>query len=410
MSPSEMSPSTSQVRFNERVATMQPSATLAMKSRAAEMRRKGHPVVALSAGEPDFNTPGVISQAGIDAIENGYTHYTENPGSMELRETISRKLARDNNLQYEPEQIVCSNGAKQSIALTTHVLCDEGDEVLVPAPYWVSYPEMARFAGAEPVIASASVEDEYRLTPEALDEALTDRTRLFILCSPSNPTGSVYTRDELEGLAEVLRQYPDVWILSDEIYEYVLFDDAEHVSFASLPGMYDRTITINGFSKGFAMTGWRLGYLAAPGPVAKAAAKVQGQFTSAPCSISQKAGVAALTMDMAPVDRMVEAFRQRRDYVIERLRQMDGLRCPTPKGAFYLYPDVSSYFGAETPAGDAIEDSSDLCFYLLDEQHVAFVPGTAFGAPNGLRISYASGMDDLETAMDRMQEGLRALR
>jgi len=388
---------------------MQPSATLAMKSRASEMRRQGHPVVALSAGEPDFDTPAEISEAGIEAIRSGYTHYTENPGSMELRDVISRKFARDNGLEYDPSQILCSNGAKQSIALTTHVLCDEGDEVLIPAPYWVSYPEMARFAGAEPKIVSASVENEYRLTPEQLDEAITDRTRLFILCTPSNPTGSVYSREELEALAEILRQYPDVYVLSDEIYEYVLFDDAEHVSFASLPGMKDRTITINGFSKGFAMTGWRLGYLAAPEPITKACAKVQGQFTSAPCSVSQKAGAAALTMDMSPVHRMVEAFRQRRDYMVERLRLLDGVRCPMPKGAFYLYPDVSSYFGSKTPNGDTVEDSSDLCFYLLEEEHVALVPGTAFGAPNGLRISYASSMEDLETAMDRIEKGLKAL-
>jgi aspartate/methionine/tyrosine aminotransferase len=404
-----MSVSTPTVRFNERVAAMQPSATLAMKSRATEMRRQGHPVVALSAGEPDFDTPAEISEAGIEAIRSGYTHYTENPGAMELREAISRKFARDNNVQYAPEQILCSNGAKQSIALTTHVLCDEGDEVLIPAPYWVSYPEMARFAGAEPVVVSASVENEYRLTPDQLDDALTDRTRLFILCSPSNPTGSVYTKAEMEALADVLRQYPDVYVLSDEIYEYVLFDDAEHVTFASLPGMKDRTITINGFSKGFAMTGWRLGYLAAPEPITKAAAKVQGQFTSAPCSVSQKAGVAALTMDMSPVHRMVEAFRQRRDYMVERLRQIDGVRCPMPKGAFYLYPDVSHFFGSTTPGGDTIEDSSDLCFYLLEKHHVALVPGTAFGAPNGFRISYASSMDDLETAMERIQAGLAAL-
>jgi aspartate/methionine/tyrosine aminotransferase len=405
-----MPTSTTSIRFNERVAAMQPSATLAMKSRASEMRRQGHPVVALSAGEPDFDTPAEISEAGIEAIRSGYTHYTENPGSMELREVISRKFARDNNLDYAPSQILCSNGAKQSIALTTHVLCDQGDEVLIPAPYWVSYPEMARFAGAEPKVVSASVENEYRLTPEQLDDAITDRTRMFILCSPSNPTGSVYTRGELESLAEVLRQYPDVYVMSDEIYEYVLFDDAEHVSFASLPGMKDRTITINGFSKGFAMTGWRLGYLAAPEPITKACAKVQGQFTSAPCSVSQKAGAAALTMDMSPVHRMVEAFRQRRDYMVERMRQLDGVRCPMPKGAFYLYPDVSSYFGAETPDGDAIEDSSDLCFYLLENEHVALVPGTAFGAPNGLRISYASSMEDLETASDRIERGLKALR
>lgn len=398
----------SSVRFNERVASMQPSATLAMKSRASDMRRQGHPVVALSAGEPDFDTPQAISDAGIQAIRDGFTHYTENPGTLELREAICRKLVRDNNLQVSPSQVLCSNGAKQSIALAMHVLCDEGDEVLIPAPYWVSYPEMARFAGADPAVVPTTVDDGYKLTPDALDAALTDRTRLFVLCSPSNPTGAVYTPEELEALADVLRGYDDVYVLSDEIYEYVVYG-VEHRAFATLPGMADRTITVNGFSKGFAMTGWRLGYLAAPEPITKACAKVQGQFTSAPCSITQKAGTAAMTMDMTPVHEMVAAFRQRRDYVVERLRQLDGVRCPEPQGAFYVYPDVSAYFGAERPDGGVIEDSSDLCFYLLEQHHVALVPGTAFGAPNGMRLSYASSMEDLEVALDRISDGLRAL-
>jgi aspartate aminotransferase/aspartate/glutamate/aspartate-prephenate aminotransferase len=397
------------ISFNRRVESMQPSATLAMKSRATAMRREGHPVVALSAGEPDFDTPAPIAQAGKDAIETGFTHYTENPGTMELRETIAHKLKRDNDLDYAPDQILCSNGAKQSIALATHVLCDAGDEVLIPAPYWVSYPEMARFAGAEPSVVTTGVEDAYKLTPAALDAAITDRTRLLILCSPSNPTGTVYTPEELEGLAEVLRNYEHVFVLSDEIYEYVLYD-AEHRAFASLPGMKERTITVNGFSKGFAMTGWRLGYMAGPSAIVKESAKVQGQFTSAPCSISQKAGTAAMQMDLEPVRDMVAAFRERRDFVMDRLRAMDGVRCPTPEGAFYVYPDVSEYFGTTAPNGETIKDSSDLCFYLLEDRYVALVPGTAFGAPNGLRISYASSMEDLETAMDRIDEGLAALR
>jgi aspartate aminotransferase/aspartate/glutamate/aspartate-prephenate aminotransferase len=401
--------STAQVRLNDRVATMQPSATLAMKSRATEMRRQGHPVVALSAGEPDFDTPEPIAEAGMAAIRNGFTHYTENPGTMELREAICRKLERDNDLSVDPGQIVCSNGAKQSIALAVHALCDEGDEVLIPAPYWVSYPEMARFAGAEPSVVKTSVEDEYKLSPEQLEASITDRTRMLILCSPSNPTGAVYTPDELSALADVLRRHEDVLVLSDEIYEYVLYG-AEHVAFATLPGMKDRTITVNGFSKGFAMTGWRLGYMAAPEPIAGACAKIQGQFTSAPSSISQKAGVAAYEMDPQPVRDMVSAFRERRDYVVDRLRSLDGVRCPMPEGAFYVYPDVSAFFGASTPGGDTIEDSSDLCFYLLEEHHVALVPGTAFGVDDGLRISYASSMDDLETGLDRIEAGLAALQ
>jgi len=404
-----MSPSTTTLRFNERVDAMQPSATLAMKSRAEERRRQGHPVVALSAGEPDFDTPEPISNAGVKAIRNGFTHYTENPGILELREAICDKFARDNDLSYTPEQVVCSNGAKQSLALAIHALCDEGDEVLVPAPYWVSYPEMARFSGATPVEVSTGVENEYRLTPEMLDEAITERTRVLILCTPSNPTGTVYPPEELAALADVLRDHEQVFVVSDEIYEHVIYD-AEHRAFASFPGMKDRTITVNGFSKAYAMTGWRLGYMAAPEPIAQAAAKIQGQFTSAPCSITQKAGVAALEMDKGPVREMVDAFRRRRDAVLKRLRAIDGVRCPTPEGAFYLYPDVSSFFGAEAPDGSPIEDSGDLCFYLLEEHDVALVPGPAFGEPDGLRLSYASSMEDLETALDRIEAGLAALR
>ena len=399
----------SSIQFNERVASMQPSATLAMSARATELRREGRPVVSLSAGEPDFDTPKPISNAGVEAIRSGFTHYTENSGMMELRQAICAKLESENGLDYALGQILCSNGAKQSIALATHVLCGPGDEVLIPAPYWVSYPEMTRFAGAEPKVVSTTVESGYRLSPEQLDDALTEQTRLIILCSPSNPTGSVYSPDELAALAEVVRQYDDLFVISDEIYEYVLYD-AEHVSFASLPRMKERTVTVNGFSKGYAMTGWRLGYLAAPEPITKAAAKVQGQLTSAPSSISQKAGVAAIEMDMQPVERMVRAFRERRDFVLERLRSIDGVRCPTPEGAFYVFPEISTFFGMQAPDERLIENSNDLCFYLLEEHDVALVPGAAFGAPNGLRISYAASMDDLETAMDRIEAGLAELR
>ena len=407
--PATPSPSSdAATAFNHRVASMQPSATMAMKARAGAMRREGHPVVALSAGEPDFATPQPISDAGKQAIDDGFTNYTDNPGMLALREAIVHKLAHDNDLTYTTDQILCSNGAKQSVALAIHVLCDVGDEVLIPAPYWVSYPEMARFAGATPSVVSTSVEDGYKLSPEALDDALTSDTRLLILCSPSNPTGAVYTPDELAALADVVRGYDDLFVLSDEIYEYVVFE-AEHQAFAALPGMKERTVTINGFSKGFAMTGWRLGYMAGPESVVQQAAKVQGQFTSAPCSITQKAGVAALQMDMGPVHEMVAAFRKRRDYMVERLNALDGVRCPTPQGAFYLFPDVSGVFGRTTPDGTSVENSDDVCFYLLENQYVALVPGAAFGAPNGLRISYASSMDDLETAMDRIEAGLEAL-
>ncbi len=395
--------------FNPRVAAMQPSATLAMTARARQLRREGRPVIGLSAGEPDFDTPAPIAEAGIRAIREGFTHYTENMGLPELREKICRKLLRDNGLDYTIDQILCSNGAKQSVALAVAALCREGDEVLIPAPYWVSYPEMARFAGAEPVVVPTTVDTEYRLSAEALDDAITGRTRLLIHCSPSNPTGSVYPRAELEALAAVLRRHEHVFVLSDEIYEHVLFD-AEHASFAAMEGMKERTITVNGFSKAYAMTGWRLGYLAAETPIAKAAAKIQSQFTSAPATISQKAGIAALEMDLAPVRAMVAAFRQRRDYVLARLKQIDGIRCPKPEGAFYLFPDVSAYYGTTAPSGRRIAGSQDLCFYLLEEHDVALVPGDAFGGPDGLRLSYAASMDDLATAMDRIEAGLGVLR
>ncbi len=395
--------------LNPRVAAMQPSATLAMKSRATQLRRAGKPVIGLSAGEPDFGTPAPIAEAGMAAIREGFTGYTENMGMQALREAIGQKLDADNGLTYAPEQILCSNGAKQSVALALHVVCRPGDEVLIPAPYWVSYPEMTRFAGAEPVSLSTSAENGYRLTPEALENAITEKTRVLILCSPSNPTGTVYTPDELEALAEVLRRHENVFVLSDEIYEHVTFD-ARHVSFASLEGMKARTLTVNGFSKAYAMTGWRLGYLAAEKEIVQAAARVQGHLTSAPSSISQKAGLAALEMDMQPVREMVKAFRERRDFVLGRLQEMDGVRCPTPEGAFYLFPQVDAYFGRETSEGQTVETSEDLCFYLLEEHHVALVPGEAFGAPDGLRISYATSMSDLEEAMRRIETGLGALR
>ncbi len=405
-------PAAAALRFNARVASMQPSATLGMSARAKQLRREGHPVIALSAGEPDFVTPDFIRAAAIQAINDGFTGYTENLGMLPLREAICEKLARDNGLRFEPNQILCSNGAKQSVALAINALADAGDEVLIPAPYWVSYPEMTRLAGATPVALPTTVEGHYRVTPEALEAAITDKTRIYLHCSPSNPTGSVYPREELEALAEVLRRHEDVFIVSDEIYEYVVFD-AEHVSLGAFAGLEDRVITVNGFSKGFAMTGWRLGYLAADLPIVKACAKIQSQFTSAPCSITQKAGVAALEMlktDRTPMDEMLAAFRARRDYVLGRLNAIDGVVCPKPEGAFYLFPQVAPYYSTTAPSGRAITNSEDLCYYLLEEHNVALVPGHAFGDPAGVRISYAAAMSDLETALDRIETGLGQLR
>lgn len=397
------------IRFNPNVEAVQPSATLAMTARAKQLKREGRPVIGLSAGEPDFDTPGPIAEAGVAAIRDGITHYTENAGMPELREAVCRKLLEDNGLEYRPDEVLCSNGAKQSVALSVTALCRPGDEVLIPAPYWVSYPEMVRLAGGTPVSIPTTADEEYRVGPAALEAAVTERTRLLILCSPSNPTGSVYPPGELEALAEVLRRHEDVFVISDEIYEKVIFD-AEHVSFASLPGMADRTLTVNGFSKAYAMTGWRLGYLAGPGPIVKAASKIQSQMTSAPSSITQKAGIAALGLDGRYVQEMVDQFRLRRDFMLERVGHIDGVRCPRPEGAFYLFPDVSAYLGTTSPDGRSIETSEDLCFYLLEEHHVALVPGDAFGAPGGLRISYAAAMPDLEEAMHRVEAGLSTLR
>lgn len=387
---------------------MRPSATLAMTAAAKSRKRAGHPVIGLSSGEPDFKTPTPISEAGIKAIRDGFTHYTNNLGMPELREAISEKLLLDNQLTYGPDQILCSNGAKQSVALAVSVLCDRGDEVIIPAPYWVSYPEMVRFAGGTPVAVSTSVESGYLLSSRQLENVITQRTRLLILCSPSNPTGSVSSAAHMESLAEVLRRHPQVLIISDEIYEHIIYDE-KHVSFASLDGMQDRTVTINGFSKAYAMTGWRLGYMAADSAIVNAASTIQGQFTSAPSSISQVAGIAALKMDTGIVRDMVTAFKRRRDLVLSEISAIESVKCPVPQGAFYLFPDIGAWLGSRAPSGKVMETSQDLCFYFLEEHDVALVPGDAFGAPSGIRISYAASEDDLLVACSRLRTAFSLL-
>jgi aspartate/methionine/tyrosine aminotransferase len=394
--------------LNRHVATVQPSATLAVSARAKALKREGKDVIALSAGEPDFDTPAPAVEAAHQALREGFTHYTPNPGTPELREAVARKLREDNGLGAEASRVVCSNGAKQSVAQAVMAVCGTGDEVLIPAPYWVSYPEMARLAGATPVVVRAGVDDGYRLTPEALAGALTDRTRVVLFNTPSNPTGAVYAPDEVRALAEVLRPHPRALVVADEIYEKVLFD-AEHLSIGSLPGMAERTVTVNGFSKAYAMTGWRLGYACGPAWWTDAMATIQSQITSGPSSISQRAGEAALAMGPEPVREMVDAFRRRRDAFLARLRALDGVRCPTPEGAFYLFPDVSAYYGRRTASGAEVAGSADLCLYLLEEHGVALVPGVAFGDDAGVRISYAAGMDTLMAAADRIEAGLAAL-
>ncbi len=373
---------------------------------AKQMARDGASVISLSAGEPDFKTPAHICNAAIEAITDGFHGYTMNTGMPELREAISAKLKRDNNLDFTADQIVLSNGAKQSIGFSILATINPGDEVLIPAPYWVSYPEMVKLAEGIPKIISTTFGDNYKLTPEQLEEAITDKTKAIILCTPSNPTGACYTKKELKALGDVLENHPDIIIFSDEIYEYIVFD-GDHTSILNAsPALKDRTVIINGFSKGFAMTGWRLGYIAGPKSIVDAMAKIQSQETSAPSSISQKAGLAAYTGTMKPVVEMKEAFKERRDFIVNALREIDGVECFTPSGAFYVFPDIHSFLGKKTADGQKIETSTDLCIYLLEKHGVATVPGDAFGEPGGLRISYAASMEQLEEAMIRLNNGL----
>lgn len=394
---------------SKRAQLLESSATLKITGRAKELARQGKSIVSLSAGEPDFKTPRHICDAAIAAINAGFHGYTMNTGTPELRELICAKLRRDNSLDYSPSQIVCSNGAKQSVGFSLLALVNPGDEVIIPAPYWVSYPEMVKLAEGNPVFVRTLFEDDFKLTPQQLEKAITGKTKALVLCSPSNPTGSCYTQEELSALAAVLRKHPDVYVISDEIYEYIVFEGS-HVSILNAaPDLKDRVVVINGLSKGFAMTGWRLGWLAAAPEVADAVAKIQSQETSAPSTITQKAGEAAYSGALDEVWKMRDEFKKRRDFLVNELNSIKGLKCFAPGGAFYVFPDVSHYFGTVTPTGTTIADSTDLCLYLLEEHGLAAVPGDAFGEPNGLRLSYAAAMGDLEEAMKRLTSGLGKL-
>lgn len=395
--------------ISKRAQAVAPSETLKISAKAKELQRQGKSVISLSAGEPDFNTPEHVCDAAVKAIRDGFHGYTMNTGTPELREAIAGKLKRDNGLEYESSQIICSNGAKQSLGFSMLALLDPGDEIIIPAPYWVSYPEMAKLAEATPVTVRTSFSTNYKMTPEQLENAITDKTKALILCSPSNPTGARYSKEELKGLAEVLEKHPDIVIISDEIYEYIVFEGNHVGILQAAPGLYDRTLVVNGFSKGFAMTGWRLGYMAGPQEIVDAVAKIQSQETSAPSAISQKAGEAAYNGDLSAVNYMKEQFQNRRDFIMEELHAIEGLKCFRPSGAFYVFPDISHYLGRITSKGDDINSSTDLCLYLIEEHGLATVPGDAFGEPNGIRLSYASAMEDLEIAMDRLKKGLNAL-
>ncbi|MEX0646380.1 MAG: pyridoxal phosphate-dependent aminotransferase [Balneolaceae bacterium] len=395
--------------ISKRAQDLSPSETLKISARAKQLAREGASVISLSAGEPDFKTPAHICNAAIEAITDGFHGYTMNTGMPELREAISEKLKRDNRIDFAPDQIVLSNGAKQSIGFTLLATINPGDEVLIPAPYWVSYPEMVKLAEGKPVVISTTFANNYKLTAKQVEDAITEKTKAIILCSPSNPTGACYSKEELKELADVLEKHENILIISDEIYEYMVFDQP-HVSILNAaPGLIDRTVVINGFSKGFAMTGWRLGYMAGPKPVVDAMAKIQSQETSAPSSISQKAGLAACAGSMKPVEEMRLAFKDRRDFIVNELKSIEGVKCFTPSGAFYVFPDVQHFLGKLTPEGDQISTTTDLCLYLLEKHGVATVPGDAFGEPAGIRISYAASMTDLKEALIRLKNGLTSL-
>lgn len=396
--------------ISKRAQTVSPSETLQISAKAKELSRQGKSIISLSAGEPDFKTPAHICDAAIKAINEGFHGYTMNTGMPELRQAISDKLQRDNGLSYAPSQIVCTNGAKQALGFSLLALLDDGDEVIIPAPYWVSYTEMTKIAGGKPVVVRTNFENNYKITPQQLDDAITERTKVFMICSPSNPTGACYTRDELTELGNVLKNYPDICIISDEIYEYIVFE-GDHVGILQTsPELYERTVLINGFSKGFAMTGWRLGYLAAPQSIADAVAKIQSQETSAPSAISQKAGEEAYKNSLEAVYAMRDDFKKRRDFIVEQLNEIEGVQCFKPEGAFYVFPDISAHLNKKTPHGERLSTSTDLCMYLLEEHGLAAVPGDAFGEPEGIRLSYASSMDDLKEGIKRLQNGLTALK
>lgn len=397
-------------QLSNRLQRLAPSATLAMSQKSSEMKAQGIDVINMSVGEPDFNTPDHIKQAAKQAIEENYSRYSPVPGYLDLRQAIARKLEQENHLSYTPAEILVSNGAKQSVCNAVLALVNPGEEVIIPAPYWVSYPQMVKLAGGEPVIVEATFEQNFKMTPEQLEAAITPKTRMIILCSPSNPTGSVYNKEELRALANVILQHEDLFVLADEIYEHINYV-GHHESIAQFPGMKERSIIVNGVSKAYAMTGWRIGYIAAPEWIVKGCNKLQGQYTSGSCSVSQKAAEFAYTQSQECVEEMRKAFERRRDLIVELARQIPGLEVNVPEGAFYLFPKCSSFYGSKVSAtGRTIGNSTDLAMYLLEEAHVATVGGDAFGDPDCFRMSYATSDDNIREAMRRIGEALAKLK
>lgn len=399
------------IKLANRVLNMTVSATLKMTDKSRELKEKGIDVIALSIGEPDFNTPTNVKEAAKTAIDNNLTHYPPVPGLPKLRQAICNKLKRDNNLDYDASQIVVSTGAKHSLANVFMSILNEGDEVIVPAPFWVSYPEMIKLAGGNTIVVDAGIEQGFKLKPEQLEAAITPKTKAFLFNSPSNPTGSVYSFEELEKLAAVLEKYPDIAIISDEIYELIIFEGKHH-SLASFPKLKDRVILINGVSKGFAMTGWRIGYMAAPVEIAKACTKFQGQFTSGASTISQSAAIEAVNTNPSESEElkhMLVQFKTRRDLLSKLLKNIPGIKSDIPGGAFYLFPNVSSYYG-KSDGETTINNGDELSLYLLEKGHVALVAGDAFGSPEYIRISYATSIENIEEAVKRIALALEKLK
>ena len=392
--------------LSDRINAMEVSATLGMAAKTRELKAEGKDIIGLSLGEPDFDIPDFIKEAAIEAIQQNYSKYTPIDGYLELREAICEKFKRDNNLNYKPSQIVVSTGAKQCLANVALAMLNPGDEVIFLAPYWVSYKEIAKMAGGVPIEVHTTIENNFKITPAQLETAITPKTKMVWFNTPCNPSGSIYSKAELEALAVVLRKHPHIFILSDEIYEYINFTNERVTSIAEIDGLYERTITVNGMSKAFAMTGWRIGYMGAPEWIAKACAKVQGQVTSGANAIAQRASIAALKAPKSKIQYMVDEFKRRRDLVLQLLNEIEGFKLNIPEGAFYVFPDISSFFG-KTLRGRIINNASDFSLYLLEEAMVATVTGEAFGDANCIRFSYAASEKDLREAIRRIKESLQ---
>lgn len=395
------------IQLSDRLNRLAPSATLAMSQKSNEMKAQGIDVINMSVGEPDYMTPDFIKEAGKKAIDDNYSKYSPVPGYLDLREAISAKLKKENGLEYGPKEIIVGTGGKQGVCNTFMALVNPGDEVIIPAPYWVSYPQMAKLAGGTPIVIRAGIDQNFKITPEQLEKAITPKTKLLVICSPSNPTGSVYTQEELNALAEVILKHEDIYVLSDEIYEHINYVGFK-ASIAKAPGMRERTIICNGVSKAYAMTGWRLGWVAAPEAIVKGINKLQGQYTSGTSDVSQRAALAAYTGDQQCVEDMRKGFERRRDLIVSLAKEIPGFEVNVPDGAFYLFPRINSYFG-KTDGKRTINNSTDFAMYLLEVGHVATVGGDAFGEPDGFRMSYATSDDNIREALRRIKEALAKL-